>query len=472
MKVLLADPPQRERHYNAAYPNLGILYLIGSARQRFASRDVSFHYLESQYDLEGHLEMIGRLRPDIYGLSYASYTSPLAHRTVAAVRARFPHLTIIAGGAHPTAAWQAVLRDTPIDVCVLGEGEETFAELVEHYAGSGNPLEQVPGIAFRLDGQPWRTPKRTLIANLESIPLPAWDLIDFRKYSGMHIKWAQPQTYVLVSRGCPFDCWFCSNPIWKENKPWVRLRRPQAIAEEVELLYRRGIREIYLSADEFNINLEWPLEVAQAIQRLGHKDLGFQCNVRADKVNDELAREFSRMNVRMVHIGIESGNQRTVDSLEKRIRLEQVVEACRLFQRHRIRVFGFLMLYHAWEEEGRLAWETAADVDNTLRFARGLVRERLINYMSWQVATPYPGSRLWETANKFGLLLNTGLFGDVREKAMQLPGVSDKDIRRSLRSGYLLKGWCVLKSGNFAWRQNLTRVRQNLAVILGQDWMK
>jgi radical SAM superfamily enzyme YgiQ (UPF0313 family) len=471
MKVLLADPPQRERDYDAAYPNMGILYLISSARERFSGSGISVEYLESQYDLAGHLDAIARIQPDLYGLSYASFTSPLAHRTIAAVRERFPRLPIIVGGAHPTAAWEQVIRETAADVCVIGEGENVFCDVVAHYAGQGKSLEEITGIAFRRNGAPFRTEKRTPINNLDSIQVPAWDLIDFAKYKGMHLHRAEPQTYVVVSRGCPFDCWFCSNPIWKESKPWVRLRGAQAVAQEVEGLYQRGIREIYLSADEFNVNLEWPVEVARALQDLGHTDLYFQCNVRADKVSEELAREFRKMNLWMVHIGVESGNQRTIDGLKKHIELEQVVNACRIFQAQGIRVFGFLMLYHAWEDSGQLAFESPSEVNRTLEFARRLLREGLINYMSWQVATPYPGSRLWGTAQKFGLLLDTHRFGDVRERAMNLPGISEQDIRRSLRKGYIIKTWYALKSGNIGWK-HVTRIRQSLAVILGQDWMK
>jgi radical SAM superfamily enzyme YgiQ (UPF0313 family) len=471
MKVLLADPPKREQAYDAAYPNLGILHLIGSARERFRDAGIEFQYLESQYDLAGHLEAVERARPDVYGLSYASFTSPLARRTMAAVRERFPNLPVVAGGAHPTAAWEAVLQETAADVCVIGEGEETFNDLVAHYAGTGRPLEEIPGVAFRREGAPWRTPPRPPIRNLDCLPMPAWDLVDFTKYPGMHLKCAEPQTYLVVSRGCPYDCWFCSNPIWKESKPWVRMRGAESIAAEVELLYQRGIREVYLSADEFNLNYEWPLKVARAIQALGHPDLYFQCNVRADKVNDELAREFKRMNLWMVHIGVESGNQRTIDGLKKYIRLDQVVDACRVFQSHGIKVFGFFMVYHAWEEDGKLAYETPAEAENTMRFGRRLLKERLINYMSWHVATPYPGSRLWQTAKKFGLVLDNGRFGDVRERAMDLPGVTDRDIRRTLRKGYLLKSWYALKSGRVHWK-HLRRGRQIAAVILGQDWLK
>lgn len=471
MKVLLADPPQQERDYDAAYPNLGILYLIGAARQRFPSPGFDFSYLESQYDLAGHLEAIARMQPDIYGLSYASFTSPLAHRTIAAVRARFPKLPIIAGGAHPTAAWKQVIQETAVDVCVIGEGEDVFCEVVAHYAGRGKPLHEIPGVAFRRNGEPFRTEKRAPIKDLDSIPVPAWDLVDFAKYKGMHFHRAQPQTYVVVSRGCPFDCGFCSNPIWKESKPWVRLRSPRAIAEEVEELYQRGVREIYLSADEFNVNLDWPIEVARALQNLKHSDLFFQCNVRADKVNEKVAREFRNMNLWMVHIGVESGNQRTIDGLRKRIGLDQVVNACTAFQNQGVKVFGFFMLYHVWEEAGQLAFESPADVKKTFTFAQRLLRNKLINYMSWQIATPYPGSRLWETALKFGLLFDSHRFGDVRERAMNLPGISEGDVRRSLRRGYILKTWYALKSGHIGWR-HLTRARQVMAIMLNQNWLK
>jgi radical SAM superfamily enzyme YgiQ (UPF0313 family) len=274
-----------------------------------------------------------------------------------------------------------------------------------------------------------------------------------------------------VSRGCPFDCGFCSNPIWKESKPWVRLRGPQSIAEEVETLYQRGIREVYLSADEFNVNFDWPIEVARALQKLGHDDLYFQVNVRADKVNEELVSEFQKMNLWMVHLGVESGNQRTIDGLKKHIELDQVVNACRMFQAQGIKVFGFFMLYHAWEEDGKLVYESPTEVDKTFEFARRLLNDGLINYMSWQVATPYPGSRLWKTALKFGLLFDSHRFGDVREEAMNLPNVSEKDVRHSLRKGYIIKTWYALKSGNIGWK-HITRARQSLAVILGQDWMK
>jgi anaerobic magnesium-protoporphyrin IX monomethyl ester cyclase len=338
---------------------MGILYLIGSARQTFAGSEMTFEYLESQYDLPGHLQAIERIRSDLYGLSYASFTSPLAHRTIAAVCERFPGMPVLVGGAHPTAAWESVLRETAADLCVVGEGEAAFCDVVAHYAGRGKPLDEVPGLAFRRDGAPFRTARRPPIPKLDSIPFPAWGLVDFAKYKGMHLKCAESQTYIAVSRGCPFYRWFCSNPIWKESKPWVRLRGPRSIAQEVEQLYRRGIREVYLSADEFNVNCEWPVAVA---------------------------REFKNGNVWMVYIGVESGNQRTIDGLKKHIRLDQVIEACRIFQAHGIKVFGFFMLYHAWEENGKLAFETPADVDNTLRFGRRLLSERLINYMSWHTS--------------------------------------------------------------------------------------
>jgi len=412
------------------------------------------------------MERLEALKPDIYGLSFATMTSKLSYHTINAVRKRFPTLPIICGGTQPTAAYDNVFERSEADVCVIGEGEETICDLVQHYS---NPdlynLSKIPGIAFRSNSQVIKTESRKPIQNIEDIEHPAWDLIDFSKYSGMHFRKEDPQTIILVSRGCPFDCNFCSNPVWKCSKPWVRLRTSEGITSEIRTLYELRLKELYLSADEFNVNLSWALEVANAIADL-NLDLYFQCNVRADKVNDELATALARMKLWMVHIGIESGNQRTLDGIGKKVTLDQTKEAAAIFQRHGIKVFAFFMLYHAWEENGVLRYETPNDVKNTLRFANELFKRKLINYMSWQIATPMPGSRLWDLALQHGILRSQVTFADFREIAMNLPGISEQDVKRSLRKGYRIKLWHALKEGNINF-QHLWRGLDITRVLLG-----
>ncbi|MFH1036320.1 MAG: radical SAM protein [Pseudomonadota bacterium] len=464
MRIILADPPRREAYYDNSYPNVGILYLIAYLRQYCASPP-ELIYLEGDCTLQGHLDFIQAHKPDVYGLSFAMWTADLAYKTLSAVKERFPEVLTVCGGPEPTANYDLVFQNSTVDICVLGEGEATFKHLVETLQAGGD-TRQVPGLAIRQDGGSLLTPKRELIHDLEDIPLPAWDMVDLSKYTGMHINKANPQTHMLVSRGCPFDCNFCANPVWKLSKPWVRMRRPEGIAREVKLLYDKGVREIYMTSDEFNVSEKWALEVCQAIKALGLGDLYFQCNLRADNVSAQLAQAFAGINLWLIHLGIESGNQRTLDGIGKHITLAQIERTCQLMQAAGVKIFGFVMLFHAWEEDGQLQWETAADVHKTLDFCRQLLSRKLIQYMSWQVATPMPGSRLYATAKKFNLIPNKRITG-VWAQNLLLPGVQAGEVKKALRRGMLLKNYYLLKNGNIN-LSHLSRALRNLKVIFGR----
>jgi len=464
MRVVLADPPKKEQAYHLDCCNLGIVYLIGYLRSRL--KGVEVFYLEADCDLDGHLKKVAEYKPDLYGLSFTQFSSSLSYRTINAVKEGNPHLPIICGGPHPTAIPEQVFEKCGADLCVLGEGEETLLDLVRYYDGrSDKRLEEIEGIAFVRGNKIVRTPRRPLIKDLDTIPHPAWDVIDFSRYLGIHLKKASPQTYVLASRGCPFDCSFCSNPVWRCNTPWVRLRSPKNIAEEIDLLYERGVREIYLAADEFNVNLDWAIAVCNELAGLNYKDLYFQCNLRADKVSDELVRSLESMNCWLVHVGIESGNQRVLDGIGKKITLEGVVDACKMLREYGIKVYAFMMLYQVWEEGGKLCWETQEEVDNTIAFTRKLFSQGLINYMSWQFATPTPGARLWDIAKKHNLMIPNKDIDSVRQITMDIPGISKRRMERSMKRGIILKNYYALRSGNIGWR-HWQRIRENVATLL------
>lgn len=465
MRILLADPPRKETYYHAHFPNLGVLYLVSSLRKKFGAA-VEVRYLDGHRDLAGHLAAVDSFRPDLYGLSFATMTRVLSYRVIREIKALHPGMPVVCGGAMPSAAPVEVLANAPADVCVRGEGEEAVCDLAEHFRGGRGRLENIPGLVFRsASGEIVESPPRRPAADLDALAPPDWEDIDLRRYAGWHISRAEPQAILLASRGCPYNCVYCSNPVWKYAKPWVRLRSPESIAREVRRLHELGAHEIYLSADELNVEENWALEVCRAIAGLGLRGLYFNTNVRPDVMTAELARAFRSINLWLVHLGIESGNQRTLDGVGKNVRLEQITSACRLLKAQGVKVFGFVMLYHAWEEGGRLCWEDARDVDRTLAFCRRLFRAGLMDYMSWQVATPMPGSRLWDIALRHRLLTRH----DIRSmfsRNLNLPGVSDRDVRRSLRKGLWLKGLSLARAGQIHPR-HLTAVWANLKVLLG-----
>lgn len=465
MKVVLADPPANESSYDNSYPNIGILYVLAFARSKHP--DLQIRYLESQFTLRQHIEYLECERPDIYGISFSSKTLRLARDTIAAVRRAFPELLILCGGSHATAMPEQVLAETFADAVVIGEGEESFSDVVQARR-VGRDLRTVPGLAVRTVEGAIRTATRPLIADLDSVPIPAWDLIDHRRYTGMHLKKQPVESSLVVSRGCPFDCTFCSNPVWKQSTPWLRYRSHDNVIAEIDLLYSRGVREIYLASDEMNFSLRWAKELLDRIIAMGRSDLYFQCNLRVDKIDDSLAQRLREARFWLVHAGMESANQRVLDGLKKQITVQQILNASKILSRNKIRVFGFMMLYNAWEDDGRFCYETTDEVDNSLRFCGELLKNRNIHYMSWQFCTPMPGSQLYNVAVRHGVLRGDGpdvwARFDEHYIALRLPGISEREMQSRIRRGIILKDWHMLRSGNISIR-HVWRVKENLAAI-------
>lgn len=469
MRVMLADVPARQYGYDASYPNMGVLYLISYLRERPPVPDLHLRYLDARRDLRAHVAAVREFAPDIYGLSLSSLAMRHLPEIAEAVRAVAPRAAIICGGPGPTADPAGALASGQVELCVLGEGERTLAEVVEAVAAGRRFGEApLPGTAVRTEEGVLLGEPRRLVENLDSLPFPAWDLVDFAAYPGMHLHRASPETSVVISRGCPFDCCFCSNPVWKLSRPWLRVRSAANIAEEVELLYRRGVREIYFASDELNHAEKPARELCDAMAKLGRRDLHFQCNLRAHPLSDSLARGLREMNCWLVHLGIESANDRVLEGIGKRVTVSQVEEACRRLSRHGVRVFAFMMLYQAWEERDRqLAWETTAEVGNSLCFMRRMFRERSAHYMSWQICTPLPGSRLYEVARRHALLPRELATNYEHRPNMDLPGISHAEMQRMLRRGILLKDWFILRSGGLSLR-HLGRAWENLRSVVGR----
>lgn len=469
MRVLLADPPARGTRLDDSYANLGLLYLAGTLRAALGTQ-VELQYLGPKHDLASHIEQVRRFNPHVYAIGFTSKAPRVSYRTLGAVREVLPNALLVAGGCHPTALPGEVLACSPADVVVAGEGEVTFTALIERYMGGGSvDYSGIAGLYWRVGDQIQTSGKRPLIKDLDRIPFPAWDLIDFRDYPGMHLKKQPVESSLLISRGCPFHCAFCSQPIWKLQKPWLRSRSAENICEEIELLYDRGVREIYLCSDELNFSEKWALELCRAIAQLKHSDLFFQCNLRADKMTPELAEALASIRCWLVHLGVESANNRVLQGIGKKVTIEQVTEATRLLAGAGIKVFAFMMLYQAWEEDGQLHFETPAEVRNSLRWARKMFREKQIHYMSWQFCTPMPGARLFDIAAKYGLY--RGRPEEVWEAfdehalSMRLPGVSERRMRWDLKKGILLKDWFMLRSGAISLR-HLWRAWENVAALV------
>ncbi|MHA1229686.1 MAG: B12-binding domain-containing radical SAM protein [Candidatus Helarchaeota archaeon] len=427
MKVVFADIPSTSIKETQAIqsPNLGILYLISYLREKI--NDIKLYYIEPYYNTRQHLEKISEIKPDLYGISFSSLVRYHTYDFIKQVRHKFPNLPIIGGGAHPSADPYEVLKSSDVDICVIGEGEITTYELVKHFMDNGSDLNKIDGIAFKDNQNIIRTNPRKPIKDLDSIPMLAWDIINFKNYFGFTLNKKSPNTYMITSRGCPYHCTFCSDPVWKASKPWVRLRGPKKIAEEVLYLYNRGIREIYFRSS-------------------------FQCNLRANNVPEELARAMSETNFWMAHIGIESGNERALKGINKKITIKTILDTCKLLKKYNIKVYGFLQMFNIWEENGSLQFESPKEVERTLAFGRYLLRKGLVSNISWVYSTPFPGSTLYEITKKYNLFKpNVGEL-DPYSITVKLPGIPEKKMINIRRKGMILQAIYGLLSGKLNWK--------------------
>lgn len=420
MKVVLADLPLKSQLGEAVTeaPNLGILYLISYARKYCPKTE--FTYLQPFLSEQEHLDLLSQIRPDIYGLSYTTPKREMANQLC---KKLLSYNQFIIGGAHPTVAPYEALEETGAQGAVVGEGEEAFTNILRYYPR----LNGIPNVAIPKGKHSiYQSPLKDI--NF----FPAWDMINFEDYD-IPLKQNYPVAYLLPSRGCPNNCTFCSSPVWKLCKPWIRHRNPQNIASEVAYLYNRGVREIYIRSDTFNSDLNWANNVCKAIIKLGFKDLTFQCNLRADSVSKDFVQNLKKMGCWLTHVGIESYNDRVLKGIGKNVTAKSIDNTLKLLKIAGIKSYGFLMLYNLWENYGVVEEETTNEVQNTLQFAKHSLDNDLLTYISWSMTNPIVGSKLHDIANAHNLCSN--------EKYLPIKSrtISKREKLQMLRKGMMLQ---------------------------------
>ena len=464
LKIVLADPPALDDDYDKAYPNLGLLQLISYVREHTPLTDTNIIFLDEFHSIEDHIRIVEEHRPQLYGISFTFLTQRVVYETINNLKRRFPELLIVAGGPHATAAPEDVMAKTLADLVCIGEGELTLTDIANEMIGGGRDFSSIPGLVIRTARGPLRTGKPRVIPDLDDLPPVAWDRIDFSKFVGQHYSRSRRQGCIAVSRGCPHRCTFCSLPVWRAAKPFVRLRSPDSIAREVDWLYKLGVREIKIVSDEINVALPWAKDVCRAIADLGHKDLFFQSNLRSDKIDDELADLFRQMNMWLVHLGVESANDRVLRGINKRVTVEQNERCLKLLKKYKIRVLLFMMAFQLWERDGRLEYETPREVRRSLWWVWKQFLLGRINYMTWSITTPMPGAPLQDIVDRHGLksaeqvLDNWNFNKDYLGIDLTSLGISETRKLRLLRAGILSKGVFALFSGHFDWRRHFFRI--------------
>jgi anaerobic magnesium-protoporphyrin IX monomethyl ester cyclase len=287
---------------------------------------------------------------------------------------------LVAGGALPTISPEQFLPC--FDLVVLGEGEQTMLEIANQFT-SGTALKTINGVAYqeKETGQIIRTPPRPLIANLDSLPPPSRELFDNSAYKKYYQKkFGYKTTAILTSRGCPFECDFCSKPIFG-NK--FRSRSASQIVDEVAEVIDLGYDRVWFADDCFTLERSRLIEVCDEIMNRG-LHINWECLSRVDTFDQEIAAKMKNAGCIRVFFGIESGNDSILKIMKKQITTRQAVAATKICKESGIKAGAFFILGYPGEN-----YHTILD---TVRLASSLP----LDYLSFTLPYPIPGTPLFE----------------------------------------------------------------------------
>jgi len=302
---------------------------------------------------------------------------------------------------------------------LLGEAEWTLLELVESLLGRAKrEPESVPGLAFlsRKTGVPIRTAPRLLIKNLDALPFPARDLIDAERYLNA---WKSAHGFfslnLVASRGCPYQCNWCSKPIYGNS---FHLRSAESVADEMlELKQTHRAEHLWFADDIFGLKARWILELAEAVERRNAM-IPFKVQSRVDLMTPPSVAALQRAGCTEVWMGVESGSQKILDAMDKGTTVEQIITARTILRREGIRACYFLQFGYPGEN-----WE---DIQKTIR----LVRQTRPDDIGVSVSYPLPGTKFHERVREeLGEKTN---WVDSEDLAMMFKGAYTNEFYRAL----------------------------------------
>lgn len=285
---------------------------------------------------------------------------------------------LVAGGPLPTSNPEDFLQF--FDVVCIGEGEETMLELVQAVQNR-DELRKVKGITYRENGKTVLTPARDFMKNLDDIPFPARETFDNRAYQRYYsTNFGYTTTSVMTSRGCPFECDFCSRPVFGNM---FRSRSAQNIAQEVEAVHKLGYERVWFADDCFTLGRKRLLSICDELVRR-HVAIGWECLSRVDTIDREVAERMKKAGCVRVFFGIESGNDSILKIMNKQITTRQAREAVHTCKKAGIQVGAFFILGYPGE--------TDRTILDTVDFASSLP----LDYLSFTFPYPIPGTPLFE----------------------------------------------------------------------------
>lgn len=373
MKVLLVQPPTHHRFGLQAFmlpEPLGLQAIAASLIQEHEVRILDMRLEPTLW------QELASFRPDAVGIS-ASFTSDVysVYRTLQTVKDYNPHIRTFVGGQHATMVHSDFSGRA--DAVVFGEGELTAHELLRAWE-EAKPLQNVPGLAFLQEERWVQTELRPLVHDLDEIPYPAHFLTS--KYlSHYFIGTRRPCASLEISRGCPYQCKFCS--VWRFYRGSYRSRSPGKVAGE---LAKIESKDVFFTDDNALAQPSWMEELHGEIEKIGLKKR-YLAQVRADSIVKYrgLLTKWRNIGLNTVFVGFEAITQRGLDQVGKQLRVNYIEDAIRTLRELDIAVMGSFLVNPDFGKEDFAA-------------LKSFVKQMKISIPVFSVLTPLPGTVLHE----------------------------------------------------------------------------
>jgi len=333
-------------------------------------------------------------KPDVVGFTAVTISVHNAATVARLIKNIDKKVMTLLGGHHISAVPKETMNLFPeFDIGVLGEGEVTIVELLAALK-NGSKLKDVKGLILREGDGFFLTGKRERVKVLDSLPLPAWDLlprISEHYCPPVHTVKKLPASTLVTSRGCPGQCIFCARIVYENRGTYFSADRVMEMIND--FYYNYGIREIQFRDDNFTVFRKRLLELCKKLEN-ANLDLVWSSTGRVDTVTPEVLKAMKEAGCWQIWFGIESGSQRILDLTQKGTTIEGIRKAIKWTREAGIKPCGFFIIGHPGE--------TKESIQETIKFGLDLdLAEFHATFM-----TPFPGSDLYLTHKKYGTFEN------------------------------------------------------------------
>lgn len=343
MKVLLINPPREHMiHWSvndweldlgeiSSFPPIGLMYLASYLREHTHHEVRIVDAIAEKMNYGSLKQRLNEFSPDVVGITSFTYTFYDVLQTAKIAKEMDSSIHVCVGGPHTSLFPDETMTHPEIDSLVVGDGEIAFKELIDRLE-QGGKLRDINGLlVYRQGDRIVRTGKARYITNLDSLPFPAFDLLDYKKYYATFGRSSIMAT-ICSSRGCPFQCTYC-----QDSDKKYRMRSSENVIQEMLVYYDKGIRDFYFWDDMFNINSQRVIDISEKVLESKMRgNITWLFRGRVDGISEDMLKIAKKAGCRQILLGVEDYTDDGLKKIKKRITIRQAFDAVQMARKYGI----------------------------------------------------------------------------------------------------------------------------------------